>query len=223
MANRTLIKICGIRTPQLAEAAVSAGADMVGLVFVEQSPRHVDFGQAIEIASAVEEHAQIVGLFKGHSFAEIHDAFDNVPIDIAQMHGPMNPDHIQELAMPQFMRAVSFDPHTIERQVREWDTFHINDPRMVGLMIDAPDPAKVGGGTGNAFDWEALADVLDEIEPTVPIILAGGLTPDNVAEAIETVGPWMVDVSSGVESSRGIKDIAKINEFCVAVRQSRRR
>lgn len=223
MANRTLIKICGVTSADIAVAAVSAGADMVGLVFVEQSPRYVDFAQAIDVAGAVDGKAQVVGLFKGHSFAEIHEAFDEVPIDMAQMHGPMNPGHVQELALPRFMRAVSFEPESIRQQISQWDAFHINDPRMVGLVIDAPDPSRIGGGTGRTFDWEALAQVLSELNPTVPIVLAGGLNPDNVAHAIELIDPWMVDVSSGVESARGVKDIARINQFCVAVRQSKRK
>ena len=218
MAQTTHIKICGIRTAEAAEAAIGAGADMVGLVFVDESPRAVPIEDAIEVARQVAGRAEVVGLFKGNSFAEIHECISGVPLSMLQLHGPMTPDHVRELAPIHFLRAVPFRDATFESDLRRWDEFHRHDARMVALIVDTPDPTKIGGGTGKAFDWSALRQVLDEVQPRVPIMLAGGLTPENVAEAIRVVRPWGVDVSSGVESSRGVKDMAKIRAFCQAAR-----
>jgi phosphoribosylanthranilate isomerase len=214
------IKICGLCTPELAKAAVDAGADMVGLVFVERSPRFVTLEEAQAVARDMAGSAEVVGLFKDQPLADVKRLVDDVPLSVVQLHGDYTPGMLADPAGPRFMRSIAFDPATIEDNLQTWDAHHAINPRMIALMIDAPDPSKIGGGTGNTFDWHALRDVLDRVKPMAPIVLAGGLNPDNVADAIRIIQPWMVDVSSGVEASRGTKDAGLIRAFCAAAAAS---
>jgi len=164
---------------------------------------------------AVAGRGEVVGLFKDQPLADVNRWIDDVPLSAVQLHGEYPPDVLVDSGL-RFMRSIPFARATIEDDLRLWDAHHASNPQMVALMIDAPDPSKIGGGTGQTFDWHALRAGLDRVKPTAPIVLAGGLTPDNVAEAIGIIRPWMVDVSSGVESSRGVKDAGLIRAFCAA-------
>jgi len=218
MAERTRIKICGLRTPEAAETAVDAGADMVGLAFAERSPRYVGEDEARAVADVARGRAEVVGLFVGAELEAVRWTYDAVGLTMLQMHGDLSVDAAKHLAPMPYMRATSFDPDLLAGDITLWDRISADDHPPTALLIDAPDPRKIGGGTGQTFDWTALRDVLDRLQPEIPIVLAGGLDPDNVGEAISVVRPWMVDVSSGVESTRGVKDLSRIRAFCEAVR-----
>jgi phosphoribosylanthranilate isomerase len=216
------IKICGIRDEATAECAIESGADMIGFVFVKASPRYLDMPTAKRIAESVSRRVQVVGLFKDASTELISECAEQVALDLLQLHGEPDPAFIESVAPRRVLRAVAFDAAQFAETLRRWDGLvrdhHAIAGQIVALIVDTPDPSRIGGGTGRSFDWSALRDVLDEVKPHVPIVLAGGLTPDNVTRAIEVVHPWAVDVSSGVESERGVKDPARIRAFCEAVR-----
>ncbi len=213
MSPRTAIKICGIRTAEAAEAAVEAGADYIGTVFVPGSPRWVDESQARAVAGAVAGRAAVVALYKNIGRDFTPPDF----VDVLQPYGPVPLSRLQRLAPVRIIKPLPYDNFILQDQLPMWDEQSRTMPNLVAVLVDTPDPTKVGGGTGKAFDWSALRAMLDQMNLTVPIALAGGLTPDNIAEAIRIVRPALVDVSSGVESQRGVKDIAKIRDFCQAV------
>lgn len=204
--TRTRIKICGVRDVATALAAADAGADVVGLVFAASSPRYVDEQAAAQIVSALPTNVEPAGLFVDASAEDIRRSCDATGIRTVQLHGREPLSVLDALSDLRVIRALPFDADRLDDALR-WD----GDPRVWALLFDAAQ-----GGSGEAFDWHALAAVSPGFGK--PIILAGGLTPDNVAEAIAVVGPAMVDVSSGVESSRGVKDPAMIRAFCEAVR-----
>lgn len=210
------IKICGVKTPEVAEAVVEAGADLLGLVFVEKSARFVDIAMARRIVNLVEGKIQTVALMMNpdDDLGAVDKIEKLVQPDLYQLHGRA---HLagSHLSRERVIHAVSFDAETIAGSLMR---FARNE--MYGLVIDTPDPTHVGGGTGQTFDWKQLRKVLDEARPPMPIILAGGLSPKNVKEAIKVVKPAMVDVSSGVEKTRGEKDIKLIAQFCEAARSA---
>ncbi|MEX2673383.1 MAG: phosphoribosylanthranilate isomerase [Phycisphaeraceae bacterium] len=212
------IKICGLKTPEAIETATAAGAQAVGFVFAERSARYITPAAAADLAAAVPPYVDITGLFTTTPFDEIRRIAQAVPLITLQLHGDrFDAAAIAALAPHRVIRALSFEADTAVDQLRTWDQHYRNLPNLVGLIIDTPDPAKIGGGTGKTFDWHALRAVLDDVKPAAPIILAGGLTAGNVADAIQTVRPYAVDVSSGVESAPGIKDPDRITDFCQAV------
>ncbi|MFP4143589.1 MAG: phosphoribosylanthranilate isomerase [Phycisphaeraceae bacterium] len=218
--NRTRIKICGIRTPDAAEAAADAGADMVGLVFVEKSPRFVTLAEARQVIAALPGSVQTVGLFVDDSAERVAAVADKLGLSAVQLHGRESPEQAAALAPRRVLKAISFKGD-VEAELARWRG---HAPAPAAILLDAPPPAgsELTGGSGHSFDWRALAE-LREVggwDGLPPLMLAGGLTPENVGEAIATVRPWAVDVSSGVESSRGVKDVARIRRFCDAVREA---
>ncbi len=217
MADRTRIKICGIRDRDMARVAVDAGADAIGVVFVPQSPRYVSIEDACAIADAVQADATLVGVFKDERLETLRACVTQTPLDEVQLHG----DHdLSELAATRVVKAIPFNPATFAQELARWNEIVSQQSNLHALLVDTPDPTQLGGGTGHAFDWSQLRRILDAADSCPPIILAGGLTPQNIAEAIATIEPWGVDVSSGVESSRGVKDADRIREFCDAVRRA---
>ncbi|MFW6060322.1 MAG: phosphoribosylanthranilate isomerase [Phycisphaeraceae bacterium] len=217
---RTRIKICGITTVEAAQTAAAAGADAVGLMFAEGSPRTIDMAQAQRIAAALPAFVEPVGVFLNQSIDFVRDVAARLPLRTVQLHGHETPTEAAALAPLRVIKALSFDDG-LDAALAPWR----GCANLAALMFDAPPPerATLTGGHGTAFDWDALAALkqrgaLDELPP---IVLAGGLTPDNVAEAIATVQPYGVDVSSGVESARGVKDPGKIVAFCEAARGAR--
>lgn len=217
---RTRIKICGVTTVEAALAAAAAGADAVGLVFVQRSPRYVEVEQAIRIIAALPPFVEPIGLFADLPIEKVRDFAQVTGLKTLQLHGREGPAYAQQLKQYRIIKAVSFDPERLADRVGPWRKVGGN---LVGMLLDSPPAADggLGGGTGQTFDWPRLADLMSrgELDELPPLLLAGGLNPDNVADAVRVVHPYAVDVSSGVESERGVKDIAKIAAFCAAVRE----
>jgi len=203
--RRTRIKICGIREPEHGRIAAEAGADAIGLVFHPASPRHLTVERAREIVEALPPFVLSVALFVDADPAEIRRVLDAVRIDFIQFHGDETPESCEQFRRP-YLRAVRMAEGT---DLLEWTR---RFPGARALLLDAHVPGQPGG-TGRTFDWAAIPRGLP-----VPIVLSGGLDPGNVARAVREVKPWAVDVSSGVESSRGVKDPARIVEFIRSVR-----
>lgn len=200
-------KICGITRIEDALLAAEAGADAIGLVFYDKSPRAVDVHQARAILAALPPFVTSVGLFVNASRCFIGEVLDAVPLDLLQFHGDETPEQCEGHGRPWFKAL----------RVRPGDDLRAEAARFSGaraILLDAYVPG-VPGGTGERFDWKLIP-----VDLPRPLILAGGLTPDNVAEAISSVRPYGVDVSGGVEASRGIKDAAKVAAFIQRVREA---
>jgi phosphoribosylanthranilate isomerase len=200
-------KICGITRIEDALAAVDAGADAIGFVFYAKSPRAVSVEQARAIIAALPPFVTTVGLFVNISRCELTEILEIVPLDLLQFHGDETPEDCDGYHRP-YIKALRVQAgDDIAASCRAYS-------RASGILLDTY-VADVPGGTGEAFDWSLIPQTLSK-----PIILAGGLTPDNVAQAIAQVRPYAVDVSGGVEMSKGIKDHDRIRAFMHAVRGS---
>ncbi|WPN76668.1 phosphoribosylanthranilate isomerase [Pseudomonas germanica] len=200
-------KICGITRIEDALAAVEAGADAIGFVFYAKSPRAVTVQQARAIIQALPPFVTTVGLFVNASRCELGEILDAVPLDLLQFHGDEAVEDCEGWHRPYIkaLRVKSGDD--IAAAVDAY-------PSASGVLLDTYVEG-VPGGTGEAFDWSLIPQGLSK-----PLILAGGLTPENVADAVARVKPYAVDVSGGVEASKGIKDHAKIHAFINAVRKA---
>ncbi|MFA7097578.1 MAG: phosphoribosylanthranilate isomerase [Gammaproteobacteria bacterium] len=197
---RTRVKICGITRPEDALAAARAGADAIGLVFYPPSPRAVTRERAREIVQVLPPFVSVVGLFVNAQPAEVRAALAALPIDLLQFHGDEAPEECRIYGRP-YIKAVAMAPGVdLQAAARRYVD-------AAGLLLDTHREG-VRGGTGEVFDWSRIPPGLDR-----PIILAGGLTLENVAAAVQRVRPYAVDVSSGVEVSKGIKDAARIEAF----------
>jgi phosphoribosylanthranilate isomerase len=197
---RTRVKICGITRIEDGLAAARAGADAIGLVFYPNSPRYVEPEQAAEIASAMPPFVSKVALFVNAPAEEINAVLQQVSIDLIQFHGNECPDYCDAHGKP-WLKAIRMKEGTdllVER-----DRYR----KAAGLLVDSYIPG-VPGGTGETFNWSLIPE-----EIAGDIILAGGLNPGNIREAVTSVRPWCVDVSGGVEASRGIKDASAIKQF----------
>lgn len=202
---RTRVKICGITRTEDALAAAQAGADAIGLVFEPKSPRGVKPEQALIITRALPPFVTVVGLFVNAAFDTVETVLKRVPLDLLQFHGDETPEQCRRYHRP-YIKAIHMrDKVNLPDQARRYSDAE-------GLLLDTA-AADVAGGSGQVFDWNRVTANLGK-----PVILAGGLTPENVAEAVRTVRPFAVDVSSGVEQSKGIKDAQKISAFIEAVR-----
>ena len=200
-------KICGITRIEDALAAAEAGADAIGLVFYAKSPRAVSVQQARAISAALPPFVSTVGLFVNASRCEINEILDAVPLDLLQFHGDETPGDCEGFHRPWFKALRVGDGVDIAAQVARY-------ANASAVLLDSY-VAGVPGGTGERFDWSLIPARLPK-----PLILAGGLTADNVQQAIAQVRPYAVDVSGGVEASRGIKDAAKVAEFVARVRSA---
>lgn len=206
--SRTRVKICGVRDRHAAMCAAECGADAVGFVFARTSVRYIEPEAAWDIASYLPPFVTKVGLFvdaKADRFFEVKEA---CPFDYGQLHGSESVPLARECG-PWIIKAIRFDPERILEDFRRWNGV----AELDAVLVDGS-----AGGEGKTLDWAALAEVAEHC--THPLILAGGLTPENVGEAIETVRPYAVDVSSGVEIEKGVKDPRKIGAFCEAVREA---
>jgi len=203
---RTRVKICGIRDAETARVAAEAGADAVGFVFAAGSPRTITPEEAWPIVQTLPPFVASVGLFVDASVDEYAEAEQACPTDFGQLHGS-EPEKVVRACGPRLIRAVRFDAARIENDLRYWGGMDEVD----AVLVDGS-----SGGKGEAFDWGALAAASGACPK--PIVLAGGLTPENVGEAVRAVRPYAVDVSSGVESAPGVKDPGLIGAFCAAVR-----
>lgn len=198
--QRTRVKICGITRNEDAQAAVSAGADALGLVFYPPSPRAVSLEQAKAVAATVPPFVTVTALFVNPSVAEVQKVLDGVRIDLLQFHGDEDDAFCSQFHKP-FIKAIRV------RQAQDVVAACLRFPSALALLLDSYQEG-VPGGTGQAFDWALIPEQVSK-----PIILAGGLTALNVAAAIAQVRPFAVDVSGGVEQSKGIKDASKIAAF----------
>ena len=206
---RTRAKICGITRIQDIQSVVQAGADAIGFVFFAPSPRSVTAAQAAELIQHVPPYVQTVGLFVNASAADIQDILKISPVDILQFHGDESPEQCQTIAQTvgrRWYKAIQMKPEL--DVIAEIQAFQ--QAGASAVLLDAWHP-ELKGGTGHSFDW-AQFPKLD-----IPLILAGGLKPDNIEDAIQTTGAYAVDVSGGVESSKGIKDQQLIERFMQGV------
>lgn len=200
------IKICGITRIEDALAAASAGADAIGLVFHAASPRAVNVEQAAAIVQALPPFVTSVGLFVDASEERIREVLRQVPLDMLQFHGDEPDAFCQRFARP-YLKAVRVRPgDDLNALAAKW-------PGASGILLDSYKPG-VPGGTGETFDWNMIP-----AQRAWQLVLAGGLQVDNIRHAIDLVAPWAVDVSGGVESAKGIKDLAKINAFIQEVKR----
>ena len=196
----TRIKICGITRAEDALAAAHSGADAIGLVFYERSPRHVDIDLAAQLAAVLPPFVTAVGLFVNAEAAFVREVIASVPLELLQFHGDETPEYCAQFNKP-YLKAIRVKPGVDLLQCA-------SDFRSAkGLLLDAHVEG-MPGGTGTAFDWTLIPKQLP-----LSVILSGGLDAENVVAAIKQVRPYAVDVSSGVEASKGIKDAAKIAAF----------
>jgi phosphoribosylanthranilate isomerase len=205
---RTRVKICGITRPEDALAAVKHGADAIGLVFYPPSPRNVSIEVAAEIVAALPPFVSKVGLFVNAPPQDIESVLKQVNLDCLQFHGDETAAECAQINMP-YYKAIRVKEDTNLLQ------YALTYAQASALLLDAYSEAAVGG-TGLVFDWSLIPSHLGK-----PVILAGGLTSANVAKAIAKVQPYAVDVSGGVEISKGIKDENKIASFMREVDQLR--
>ncbi len=205
MTGSVRIKICGVMNPEDALAAVEAGADLIGINFVEGSPREVDIAQAIEISEALEGlDVERVALFRNASWDKIDPILRRVSFERVQFHGDETEEEIEAIDLPTIKAIRGADQEAAETY-----------PGSI-LLLDHPHQ---GGGQGQAWDWSEAEDLIAHGHD---VIIAGGLTPENVAEALADVGdipPWGVDVATGVENENRRKDPAKMRAFVEAIRQ----
>lgn len=211
------VKICGLSTPETVDAAVEAGAELIGLVFYPKSPRNVTLSQAAALAARARGKAKIVTLVVDADDALLGAIMQEVNPDLIQAHGSETPERIGDMAR--------LTQRPVMKAIRVKDAADITaaaDYSAVASLIlyDAKAPETLGGalpgGNGHVFDWGLL-----EGDKRPAFVLAGGLTPENVAEAIRVTGAPVVDVSSGVESAPGVKDITLIRKFIEAAKRAR--
>lgn len=207
----TAIKICGITREADALAAARGGANAIGLVFYGKSPRHVTPARAAQLMSVLPPFVTSVGLFVDAAASEVKQTLAAAHVDLLQFHGDESPEFCREMSRQSgvpYLKAFRVRPgQDLLQYARD---FH--DAKA--LLLDAY-VAGTHGGTGVTFDWALIPKNLP-----LPVVLSGGLTPDNVAVAIRTVRPWAVDVSSGVEGSKGVKSAEKIAAFVTGVRNA---
>lgn len=206
MNQRTRIKICGLRLEADVDAAVEAGADAVGFVFHAPSVRHVSLARATELARRLPPFVTPVGLFVNATPAEVDAAVQAIPTLLLQFHGDESPADCSRPGRP-FLRAARIEPGF------DLLDFAIRFAQAQALLLDAHVDGY--GGGGKVFDWSLVPSAVH-----LPLVLSGGLHAGNVIHGIHTLRPWAVDVSSGVESVRGIKDAGAIRRFCDAVRDA---
>ena len=208
---RTRAKICGITRIDDIQSVVHAGADAIGFVFFPPSPRSVTAEQAHVLIQNVPAYVQTVGLFVNASLSEITDILKKAPVDILQFHGDETPEQckqISQLVGRRWYKAIQVKPEMdVIAEIQQYQQAGAS-----AVLLDAWHP-ELKGGTGHSFDW-AQFPKLD-----IPLILAGGLKPDNIEDAIKTTNAYAVDVSGGVESAKGIKDKKLIEQFMQGVQR----
>lgn len=213
----TKIKICGIKTLPDALAAIEAGADMLGFNFYPKSPRCLEPANCAEITSVLRKnfpHITLVGVFVNTAVSEIRAILQTAHLHLAQLHGDETPEMLTELGPIAFKAIRLSSDLSVEKSVYPFCRRQsVDNP---ALLVDASVPG-LYGGSGVTADWSAAA----QLAKRIPLLLAGGLTPENVAEAIARVQPWGVDTASGVESVPGVKDPAKMQAFVKTVRDTR--
>ncbi len=208
MADCLRVKICGVSSPQTAAFAAAAGADAIGIVFFAGSSRNVgDLRRAQDIAMAAGPFVSVVGLFVNPEPAEVERVLHEVPLGLLQFHGQESNELCRSFGRP-FIKALRMKPGLdVQGEIARY-------PAACGILLDAY-RAGVPGGTGDTFDWSLIPSQLSK-----PLVLAGGLSCNNVAEAVGQIRPWAVDVSGGVESAPGVKSHQLVNEFIQQAKQA---
>jgi phosphoribosylanthranilate isomerase len=201
------VKICGITRVEDGITCARLGADAIGLVFYAPSPRHVSVGQARAIMAALPPFVTTVGLFVDAAPAEVHAVLAQLPLDMLQFHGNETPEYCRGFGRS-YLKAVRVK---LGADLVQYASAY-SDAK--GLLLDAHVEG-IAGGTGQAFDWSLIPAQLP-----LPVVLSGGLNSANIAEAIRRIQPAAVDVSSGVEATKGIKDTEKIAAFMQGVRNA---
>jgi phosphoribosylanthranilate isomerase len=203
---RTRVTICGITRPGDGVDAAKAGADAIGLVFYPKSPRYLSTERAVEIRDALPPFVQTVALFVNADAAQVAQVLGRVKPSVLQFHGDETPEFCAQFGVP-FVKACRIRPGVDARQYLQ------PYARAAAWLVDSFVPEY--GGVGESFDWSLVPRGLER-----PLILSGGLDQKNVGQAIRAVHPWGVDVSSGVESAKGIKDAARMTAFVAEVRNA---
>lgn len=202
------MKICGLTRPEDIRDAALAGADALGFVFAPRSPRRLEPARAAELLADIPPFVTCVGLFQDQGPDEVAEVLDAVALGMLQFHGSESAEYCRRFGLP-YIKAVSMvDNHALDRSERSYGD-------AAALLLDSHLPGEPGG-TGTAFDWSLVS------ASAMPMILAGGLTPQNVCRAVRALRPWAVDVSSGVESTPGIKEQSKIEAFIKEVQRGDR-
>lgn len=217
MKPRTRIKLCGLSREEDIAAAVEAGADAIGLVFYPPSPRHVSPEQGARLLAQLPAYVTAVGLFVNPTPEQVRETLAAVPLTMLQFHGDETPAQcagIAQAARLPFMRALRIRPETTAADLLEFDRqYRASGPLYSGPLLDTWSDAY--GGTGKVFDWSLIpADIARRAA------LSGGLSVQNVTDAVRRVRPHAIDVSSGIESAKGVKDAALMRAFVAAVREA---
>lgn len=202
--GRTRIKICGLRSHEHVNHAVSCGADSIGLVFHQQSPRYIKPADAAQIRWQIPAFVTVTALFLNENSDWIETVINQVKPDCLQFHGTESPDFCEQWRYP-YIKVIAMG------SVDDINDYAKSYKNALGFLLDSNQAGRQGG-SGDTFDWSRIPSAFQ-----YPLILAGGLTPQNVADAVVQVRPWAVDVSSGVEKSRGVKDNRLISHFCKEV------
>lgn len=204
---RTRIKCCGMTRPEDALLAARLGADAIGMVFTARSKRRVTLEQAQAIREVLPPFVHVVALFMDDNASDVDAISDSLRPDYLQFHGGESEPWCAQFGRP-YLKAIAMGGTTaVPESLRDY-------PRAAALLLDGHGLGEAGG-SGKTFDWSSMPRNLAQ-----PLILAGGLTPGNVGEAVRIARPWAVDVSSGVESAPGIKDTHKLESFILAVRRA---
>ena len=207
----TRIKFCGITRLDDAELAVSAGAWAIGLIFWPRSPRRCELDAAGEIAGAVKRRAEVAGVFVNATLDHVAATADAVGLTMLQLHGDEGPAYCSEAARRTGCKVIKAVRVRSGADLRALAAFHTDYHLLDSYVADVP------GGSGETFSWDIVRGNWIPTRPRVPVILSGGLNPDNVADAIAAVRPFAVDVASGVERAPGVKDHDKLTAFAAAV------
>lgn len=210
LKQRTRVKICGITRAEDALAAAAMGVDAIGLVFYDKSPRNVEIEQAAAICRQLPAFVTTVALFLDADQAFVHEVLAKVPIDLLQFHGTEDPAYCESFDIP-YIKALGMGSFNQEGLISQSKAYK----NARGLLLDSHEHG-ASGGTGATFDWNSIP-VMNK-----PLILAGGLTVSNVAAAVSRVHPWAVDVSSGVEADKGIKNVELMSAFMQEVENANR-
>jgi phosphoribosylanthranilate isomerase len=205
---RTRIKVCGITCKEDARTAVAAGADALGFIFVEQSPRLIQPDMVKSITGELPPFVDRVGVFRDEEIDVVKEIVHYCQLTAVQLHGSESPDYCRKLPFP-VIKAFSLRRETGSEELA------LYGDAVRGILLDTYDK-DMAGGTGRVFDW----NLVEQVKPPGPVILAGGLNPKNVGEAIRQVKPFAVDVNSGVEYQPGRKDADKLKSFAYEVRKA---
>ncbi|MEM1331362.1 MAG: phosphoribosylanthranilate isomerase [Planctomycetota bacterium] len=213
---RTRIKVCGVRDVEAIDACAEAGVDAIGLMLIERSPRYIQPEDAFELSGVLPPFMSAVAVVADLSVDQFNDMEQRCPAPLVQLHGSESEKTVQSCG-PGVVKAFRYEDATIATQLPRWNAIDEVD----AILVDGS-----AGGEGKSFEWGRLAEAIDAMDQTPggpllkPLIVAGGLTPETVGDAIRSLRPYAVDVSSGVESEPGVKDPVRIRAFAEAVAQA---